>query len=198
MLDTQTALIASAIFLAFLAGKLGSRWRLGPSKPFRRRWTRRAPPTRPVLIANAQRPSDSADQLRSVMQASFERQKLLSRPEARVFQQVERAALAAGLGWRVMAQVSLGEVLRSADARAYAAINSKRVDILLISSAGDPLAAIEYQGSGHHQGTAAARDAVKREALRRAGVAFIEILPDHTEDDVSREVLRLAGATAVA
>ncbi|MEP7348782.1 MAG: hypothetical protein ABI668_02385 [Sphingorhabdus sp.] len=29
--------------------------------------------------------------------------------------------------------------------------------------------AIEYQGSGHHQGTAAARDAVKKEALRGSG-----------------------------
>jgi len=68
-----------------------------------------------------------------------------------------------------MAQVSLGEVLSSPDARAYSAINSKRVDLLIVSRSGDPIAAIEYQGHGHYQGTAAARDAVKKEALRKAG-----------------------------
>ena len=44
-----------------------------------------------------------------------------------------------------MAQVSLGEVLSSPDALAYAAINSKRVDILIVSNSGIPIAAIEYQ-----------------------------------------------------
>lgn len=40
--------------------------------------------------------------------------------------------------------------------------------------------AIEYQGTGHHQGTAAARDAVKREALRRAGIGCHEVVAGHT------------------
>ena len=39
-----------------------------------------------------------------------------------------------------------------------------------------PIAAIEYQGGGHHQGTAAARDAVKKEALRRAGIGYPEVI----------------------
>ena len=56
---------------------------------------------------------------------------------------------AADLKWRVMAQVSLGEVLSSPNARAYSAINSKRVDLLIVSRSGDPIAAIEYQGHGH-------------------------------------------------
>jgi hypothetical protein len=58
-------------------------------------------------------------------------------------------------------------VLSSPDARAYSANNSKRVDLLLASRSGDPIGAIEYQGHGHYQGTAAARDAVKKEALRK-------------------------------
>ena len=62
----------------------------------------------------------------------------------------EKAIDTAGLKWRVMAQVSLGEVLSSPDARAYSAINSKRVDLLIVSRGGDPTAAIEYQGHGHH------------------------------------------------
>ena len=63
--------------------------------------------------------------------------------------------------------------------------------LLIVSSAGEPLAAIEYQGSGHYQGTAPARDAVKKEALRRAGVRYIEVTPDHGAEDVAREIERL-------
>lgn len=194
MLDVQVLLTAGAILLAFVAGKMGPRWRLG-SRP---KW-QPSNAQRSRHVQTADRPTvDAADQLRIVMQAAFERQKLLSREEARVFQHVERAVASAGLRWRTMAQVSLGEVLKTPDSRAYSTINSKRVDILLISSSGDPIAAIEYQGSGHHLGTAAARDAVKREALRRAGIAFVEIAPGYTSEDVAREVERLAKSAALA
>ena len=40
--------------------------------------------------------------------------------------------------------------------------------------------ALEYQGTGHHQGSAAARDAVKKEALRKAGVGYHEVVAGHT------------------
>ena len=93
-----------------------------------------------------------------------------------------------------MAQVSLGEVLSSPDARAYSAINSKRVDLLIVSRNGDPIAAIEYQGHGHYQGTAAARDAVKKEALRKAGVGYIAVTPESGTEDMAREISRIAQA----
>jgi hypothetical protein len=86
----------------------------------------------------------------------------------------------------------LGEVLSCEDSRAYSTINSKRVDMLVITNSGDPIAAIEYQGSGHYQGSAPARDAVKKEALRRAGVAYIEITPEHGPEDLERELARIA------
>jgi hypothetical protein len=199
MLDDQTLLMAAAIFAAFLVGRTGPRWRFADS--FRKRsgkpWRRRTPKAQVVSFRSTDGPvTDAADQLRIVMQASFEPRKLMSKNEARIFYQVEKAVQAAGLGWRVMAQVSLGEVLKSSDHRAHSTINSKRVDILLISGGGDPIAAIEYQGSGHYLGSAAARDAVKREALRRAGVEFVEIKPDHSAEDVAREVQRLARAAA--
>jgi hypothetical protein len=79
-----------------------------------------------------------------------------------------------------MAQVSLGEILQSKDARAYGCINSKRVDLLLIDETCQQRHAIEYQGQGHHQATAAASDAVKREALRRAGVGYHEVVSGQT------------------
>jgi hypothetical protein len=93
-----------------------------------------------------------------------------------------------------MAQVSLGEVLRSPDRRAFHAINAKRVDLLIVSDRCEPIAAIEYQGRGHYQGTAEWRDAVKKEALRKAGVRYIEVTPESGTADMAREILRIAQA----
>ena len=126
------------------------------------------------------------------MGARFEKRRLLSRSEAYVLYAAEKAANTAGLQWRVMAQVSLGEVLSSPNARAYSAINSKRVDLLIVSRSGDPIAAIEYQGHGHYQGTAAARDAVKKEALRKAGVRYIEVTPESGTEEMVRVISRIA------
>jgi len=44
-----------------------------------------------------------------------------------------------------------------------------------------PLHAVEFQGTGPHKGQeAAARDAVKREALRRAGIGYMEVISGDT------------------
>jgi Protein of unknown function (DUF2726) len=52
--------------------------------------------------------------------------------------------------------------------------------------------AIEYHGRGHYQGTAAARDTVKKEALRQAGVRYIEVTPEIGTAEMTREILRIA------
>jgi hypothetical protein len=135
---------------------------------------------------------DAAEQLRCVMAANFEKRPLLNKAEARVLAAAERAVAEIGEGWRVMAQVCLGEILGSPDEAAYRAINSKRVDLLIIARSGEPLAAIEYQGGGHHQGTAAARDAVKKEALRRAGIEYIEIKEGDRTADLNWAIAKLA------
>ncbi len=55
--------------------------------------------------------------------------------------------------------------------------------------------AIEYQGQGHHQGAAAARDAVKKEALRRAGVGYGEVFAGDGPAELAQVVARvMAGA----
>jgi hypothetical protein len=142
---------------------------------------------------------DAADQLRIVMGAAFTPQPLLNKSEARVLRELERCVETCNPTWQVMAQVSLGEVLRSNDAAAFASINSKRVDLLLIDEECLPRHAIEYQGSGHHQGTAAARDAVKKEALRRAGVGYHEVIAGHTTPaDLRRLVEKLVPKQAGA
>ena len=68
----------------------------------------------------------------------------------------------------------------SPDAEAHGCINSKRVDLLLVDPDCRARHAIEYQGTGHHQGSAAARDAVKKEALRKAGIGYHEVVAGHT------------------
>lgn len=142
---------------------------------------------------------DAADQLRIVMSADFTVQPLLNRSEARVFKELDRMVLACNPGWQVMAQVSLGEILQSNDPAAYGCINSKRVDLLLVDEDCQPRHAIEYQGGAHHQGNAAARDAVKKEALRRAGIGYHEVVAGHTTpSDLKRLVERLVSKSAAA
>jgi hypothetical protein len=136
--------------------------------------------------------SDAADQLRIVMGADFTIQPLLNKKEARVFSELDRIVISRNPGWQVMAQVSMGEILRCEDANAYSCINSKRVDLLLVDENCRPRHAVEYQGGGHYQGTAAARDAVKKEALRRAGIGYHAVVAgDTTPSELRRLVEKL-------
>ena len=148
----------------------------------RKSWnTRTFKPSSIHALPSAQvTPPDAVDQLRIVMASEFSIQALLNRGEARLFKELNQLVVERNTAWQVMAQVSLGEILRSKDSEAYRCVNSKRVDLLLVDADCRPKHAIEYQGSGHHQGHAAARDAVKKEALRRAGIGYHEVLAGHT------------------
>lgn len=127
-------------------------------------------------------PTDfAADQLKKVSEARFMARALLNAPEAKVFAALDSAVIARNPRWQVMAQVSLGEFLASPDKEAFLAVNSKRVDFALMDENCCVRHAIEYQGSGHHAGSsAAARDAVKKEALRKAGIGYHEVIAGHT------------------
>jgi Protein of unknown function (DUF2726) len=179
-------------------------WAIRPTLPngvrrSRRQWQQRSPRWHAKLERRLQRRATNApplvnagEQLKAVMAAPFTKQRVLSISEARVLKEAECAIAKLRMPWRVMAQVSLGEVLRSPHTEAFAAINSKRVDLLIVDENHDPIAAVEYQGVGHWQGSGAARDAVKKEALRRAGVAYIEILAGaHLPIDLHREIEHL-------
>lgn len=138
---------------------------------------------------------NAADQLRQVMSASFRPRPLLNKPERRLLSVIDKALAEETPGWRAMGQVSLGEILWSEDKDAFWAVNAKRVDLLIVDSECKPLHAIEFQGTGHHLGTeTAARDAVKKEALRRAGIGYIEVVsgdtPSHVRNLVRQMVAR--------
>lgn len=140
------------------------------------------------------RPTVAADQLRAVMNAEFNARALLNKPERRLLDCIDKALAEHSPGWRAMAQVSLGEILGSADKDAFWAINAKRVDLLIVDADCQPLHAIEFQGTGHHAGNdAAARDAAKKEALRRAGIGYLEVVSGDTPAEVREMVRKLAG-----
>jgi Protein of unknown function (DUF2726) len=186
-----------AFIFAFqmLDAKFGSkkrpRWRRS------RRWTGhgRSGQFRPRHDPRPDRLPDAADQLRTVMKADFKPQALLNRAEARLFKVLDKMVIEmAPPGWQVMAQVSLGEILRCEDPEAFRCINSKRVDLLIVDDECRPLHAIEYQGGGHFKGAhaTAARDAVKKEALRRAGIGYDEVVAgNHTPAELRRVVEKL-------
>jgi hypothetical protein len=178
------AMLASGILSGARRRPRPRRWRWRDERPHG--WT--PPGGSPAPVS----PTDPAEQLRAVMAGSFTAKRVLSATEAKVMRAAEAAIAEAGLSWRVLAQVALGEVLASPDEAAFRAINAKRVDLLIVSAVSAPIAAIEYQGEGHWQGSAPARDAVKKEALRKAGIAYLEITPAHGPADVRREIARLA------
>ena len=110
-----------------------------------------------------------------------------------MFEELNQVIAHCNPGWRVMVQVSLGEILTSQDAKAFSCINSKRVDMLLIDEKCRPRHAIEYQGGAHYQGNAAARDAVKKEALRRAGIGYHEVVAGQTTPGQLRQFIEDLG-----
>jgi hypothetical protein len=141
----------------------------------------------------ASSPHDVGEQLHAVMQGAFQKRRLMNPAEYRVFKIIEDDLSTAKTGHRVFAQTSLGEVLQSTDTDAFYSINAKRVDILVVNRGGWPVLAVEYQGSQHYQGTAAARDAIKKEALRKAGVAYVEVVPADSDDQIRYRVREQLG-----
>ncbi|UUR08246.1 DUF2726 domain-containing protein [Sphingomonas glaciei] len=146
----------------------------------------------PPIRANV---NDAAEQLRIVMASEFRPKRLLNKGEEKVLAALEPIVAELEPGWRVWTQVSLGEVLDGGTVEAFNTINAKRVDFLLVDADQRPRVAIEYQGQGHHQGAAAARDAVKKEALRRAGVGYGEVFAGDGPAELAQVVARvMAGA----
>jgi hypothetical protein len=164
--DLQVAAAIGLLLALFWVIFAVSRWRFGDRGiPFS------------TLKANHEYGGDRSDvgeQLHTVMSGSFEKRQVLSESEYRLFALVEREVAVRRAGCRVFAHTSLGEILRSDNEDAFHWVNSKRVDILVVDQSGWPLLAIEHQQNGHYQRTALARNAIKREALRSAGVPYAE------------------------
>ena len=183
--------------IAFLIGLFaGVQFEKSSARERRARWRRKNPRGEALALHPRHDPVpavDAADQLRTVMRADFKAQRLLNKSETRLFKAIDKWVIEARPGWQVMAQVSLGEILKCEDKAAYACINSKRVDLLIVDDECRPLHAIEYQGGAHFKGAhaTAARDAVKKEALRRAGIGYVEVVAGDTPAELQRLVKNL-------
>ncbi len=162
-----------------------------PRKPFK---PRRAYP-QPVQAAGAIDIADPVRQIEYVARVDFEPQRLLNKSEYQVLVLLETVVRELNAGFRVMAQTSLGEILRPKQTRyrsdadlAYRAINSKRADFVVVDRYGFAVLAVEYQGHGHYREGTLLRDAVKREAFRKAGVAFLEVPAEYEKNPVKQAV----------
>lgn len=156
-----------------------------------------APPASfaPQALATPRVPAwfDGAAQLRLVSDARFASKRLLSDSETRVLEALETIIADMGQDWRVMAQVNLAEVVTSSDLAANSAIDDQRVDLLIVSPQQMPIAVVEYQALGQVREDDAIRDAVKREALRRAGIAYVEVRASDTPGSLRADIARLVG-----
>jgi len=163
-----------------------------PSRPSRHRFFRpRLIPVAGALL-HPRSMVNPHDQMDAIAAVEFEVSPLLNHEEARLLPVLEAAVRDVGNGHRVMAQTSLGEIIRPKGTSAsptlrnaaHASINSKRLDFAVFDRLGKLVAAVEYQGSGHYQNNAFLRDAVKREALRKAGVPYVEVQGSFAPDEV--------------
>lgn len=144
---------------------------------------------------------DPGVQMRAIAGAEFEPRRLLNKSEYAVLLILEAAAREVNKGLRVMAQTSMGELVRTKDHsasqeecdRAYRSINSKRLDFVVIDPYGLPVLAIEYQGTGHYQNGAFMRDAVKREVLRKANIRLLEVPADYNRVELSQQLRTALG-----
>ena len=140
---------------------------------------------REKLASEVIREENTAEkQLTTVKNNEFRKRPLMNKSEYAVFCKLEALLSKSHQSYRVFAQVSLGEILRSDNKLAYWAINSKRADFVIIDRTGHPVAVVEFHGAGHYQGDASVRDAVKREACNSAGIAFIELQTGYSATDI--------------
>ncbi|OOF79224.1 hypothetical protein BKG96_02660 [Rodentibacter caecimuris] len=124
-----------------------------------------------------------------ISEAIFTKKPLMNKSEYQLFLKITQrlSSIENRQYFRLFSQVSMGEILATKDNRHFALINSKRIDFLIIDRKGYPVIAIEYQGKGHYQQNAIERDAIKREACRKANIKYLEF--DDENDQIQLEAM---------
>ena len=128
------------------------------------------------------------DHAAAVVGQKFKPKRLMNRREYELYRLLERWVREKDGGYRLFAQVSLGEILQIEAYKAFRAINAKRCDFLIIDWRGLPVIVIEYQGRGHFQNHASERDAIKRTAVESAGIAFVEVFHNYDWNTVQTQL----------
>ena len=125
----------------------------------------------------------SSPNLGVVANAEFRRKLLLNKSEYRLFTRLisllEKSHQEQK--YRLFSQVAMGEFIQSENSEAFRLVNNKRVDFLITDKFGNPVVVIEYQGGGHYQNNAIERDAIKKEACRKARIEYIEFPQKYDE-----------------
>ncbi|QQA41251.1 DUF2726 domain-containing protein [Pelagovum pacificum] len=135
---------------------------------------------RPSLHVVDRKPSTMSTRARymeAVERAEYVTSPIMNKSEFRLFRSLSEVVSGFGNGHRLFSQVSLSEVIRpkGTDRDAFNAINTRSLDFAVVDGRGHLVIAIEYQGEGHYQNGAFARDAIKREVVRKAGAGWLEI-----------------------
>ncbi|MEM7614321.1 MAG: DUF2726 domain-containing protein, partial [Pseudomonadota bacterium] len=146
--------------------------------PARRRSARQ----RKAQMARAQDPKAQLDQFEKVQ---FERFPLLNKDEARVFELIQAEVATLSPDYRVMAQISLAEVLgpdpdhgtRENREIARRAIADKRIDFGVFDQGHNLRVAIQSQRAGYGAKRPPPKDPVMEAALRKAGVPLMGVKP---------------------
>ena len=131
----------------------------------------------------------------------WRKRKLMNKPEAHLFRELEVLVRRGAHGHRLCPQVSFGSFLEPtarADLEktkkaAYFAVQRKVADYLIIDKFGQPIVAIEYQGTGHYLGNAHDRDHAKRVACQMAGLPLVEVPATGLTDGQRLDLSRLLG-----
>ena len=138
--------------------------------------------------------------LKAISQVVFEPVPLFSRSEYPVFRLLEKIIRDLKAGHRVMGKTCMGEFMKTRkdsgsqeerDLAFFEGVNCKRPDFLVINPKGYPVLVVEYQGSGHDQGDAEARDAAKRAALHNASIPLLEIPAQYDQDQIEQQILSM-------
>lgn len=115
------------------------------------------------------------DDIKIVSSAEFKKQKLLNNEEILIYNSIIKNIIIPNKGkYRVFAQVNLGEILKCSGS-AFWKINTKRVDFCITANDFEPLAVIEYHGTGHKGNKHEIRDEVKKIATEKAGLIYCAI-----------------------
>ena len=134
------------------------------------------------------------DQLYEVETSRFYKRRLLNEEEFSLFKKIEPIIKNINENYRLFSQVSLGEIIGSTTYSAYIAINTKRIDFVVFDmNQNTPkkkriILAIEYQGTGHQQGNAHIRDKIKKTAIAKAKIDFLEIFSNDDEIAITNKI----------
>lgn len=138
-----------------------------------------------------------ATALSIVSKANYSKRPLMNRSEYALFCKLEDRLEKQHKKerFRLFSQVAMGEFIKSESDDAFRLINGKRVDFVIVDSTGAAVIVIEYQGAGHYQENAIERDAIKREACRKAGIEFLEFKKNYDDLEFER-VSRILNANS--